>query len=99
MVFYYLTPARFRRYSSSNLCPALSSLGRFRIQRNGGGIWLVNPADESCLSNMRGVKRPRHGRPSAASHTAITLTARLEAVPYRDSTHSLDSVPSSDSTR
>jgi len=41
MVFYYLTPVRFRRYSSSNLCPALSSLGRFRGKRTGGGTCLV----------------------------------------------------------
>jgi len=34
MVFYYLTPAHFRRYSSSNLCPALSSLGRVRFGAN-----------------------------------------------------------------
>jgi len=27
MVFYYLTPAQFRRYSSFNLCPPYSSLG------------------------------------------------------------------------
>src|SRR6266487_6522497 len=100
MVFYYLTPARFRRYSSSNLCPALPSLGRFRIQRTGGGIWLVNPADESCLSKVRSAaRRAGHGQPSAASQKKSTLTARLEAVPSRDSIHSLEAVPSDDSTR
>ena len=85
MVFYYLTPARFRRYSSSNLCPALPSLGRFRIQRTGGGIWLVNPATESCLSNVRSAVRPTGaGRPSAVSALAKYLPARLEAVPFQN---------------
>src|SRR5258708_37854860 len=88
MVFYYLTPGRFRRYSSSNLCPAPPGLGRFRIQRTGGGIWLVNPADESCRPIL-GVLLGRNedsGRPSAASVPTRTVAARLEAVPFQSLT-------------
>jgi hypothetical protein len=65
MVFYYLTPKGFRRYSSSNLCPALSCPGRNLSKPADGGIWLVNPLDsdlpqmvislflgEQCLSRQ-----------------------------------------------
>jgi hypothetical protein len=49
MVFYYLTPAGFRRYSSSNLCPALASRGGVEAERNRGGIRVVNPADDALI--------------------------------------------------
>ena len=49
MVFYSLTPQGFRRYSSSNLCPALSSPGRQSRRANGGGTLLVNRAIQRWL--------------------------------------------------
>jgi hypothetical protein len=47
MVFSYLTPVRFDRYSSFNLCPALSSLrGRCKRERAGGTKLVTVPALE-----------------------------------------------------
>jgi len=42
MVFSYLTRDRFRRYSSSNLFSALSSLGAGAKRSDSGGIRIVN---------------------------------------------------------
>jgi len=47
--FISLTPQGFRRYSSSNLCPALSSPGRQSRRANGGGTLLVNRAIQRWL--------------------------------------------------
>jgi len=46
-VFSYLTPRQHHRYSSLNLCQALSSLGRILIEFRGGGTLLVNQAGSS----------------------------------------------------
>jgi len=44
MVFYYLTPAGFRRYDTPNLCPPFpAGVQRLDVFRR-GGIELVNPA-------------------------------------------------------
>src|SRR5450432_237968 len=87
MVFYYLTPAQFGRYSKANLCPALSSLGRSRNWRTGGGIWLVNPSYEGCFPTFVAALRAglEPGRPSAASEGETGLSARLEAVLFQSS--------------
>lgn len=47
IVFSYLTPPQHHRYSSLNLCQALSSLGRIVIEFHGGGTLLVNQANSS----------------------------------------------------
>jgi hypothetical protein len=49
MVFYFLTPAGIRRYSSSNLCPALSSRVGARAPRKHGGIQVVNRAGDLLI--------------------------------------------------
>jgi hypothetical protein len=57
MVFYSLTPQGFRRYSSSNLCPALSSPGRQSRRANGGGTLLVNRAEASFIESRKRLHR------------------------------------------
>src|SRR5258708_22047398 len=83
MVFYYLTPVQFDRYSSSNLCPALSSPGRFRNQRTGGGIWLVNPCHDGRFPiSMADLRRSLYAwRPSPASIATQNVSARLACPP------------------
>src|SRR6266851_3238028 len=83
MVFYYLTPMQFGRYSSSNLCPALSSPGRFRNQRTGGGIWLVNPCDDGRSPiSMADLRRSFYAcRLSLASIAIQKVSARLTCPP------------------
>jgi hypothetical protein len=49
IVFSYLTPAQYRRYSSHNLCQALTSLGRFVMEFCGGGTLPVNQASGSSF--------------------------------------------------
>src|SRR5580704_16977328 len=63
MVLYYLTPARFRRYSSLNLCPPFPASGekvtgdvRASIVSFDGGIRLVNKP----VRKMQGPPIPIH---------------------------------------
>ena len=54
MVVLFLDPAGMRRYSSSNLCPALSSPGRQSRRAKGGGTLLVNRAEAWFIESRKG---------------------------------------------
>jgi hypothetical protein len=50
MVFYYLTPARFDRYSRANLCPPCPARDGIPAIEPGGGTCLVNPDKVGVIS-------------------------------------------------
>src|ERR1700724_496604 len=78
MVFYYLTPARFGRYSNSNLCPAPSSLGRLSSERTAGGTWLVNLSDEGCRPTGRVISHR-----NAGNHSSQLKNVRFQNAAFR----------------
>src|SRR6266567_6874462 len=89
MVFYYLTQAQSRQYSSSNLCSALPSPGRFRDWRTGGGIWLVDPSNKHCIPTFMAVRAlssrsPETRRPLAVSLGTRRLSTQLETAAFHE---------------
>jgi hypothetical protein len=75
-----LTPLQHHRYSSLNLCQALSSLGRIVVEIRGGGTLLVNQADSSPVVSWELAPSSFSSRlllgkhPRRASATIVTVS-------------------------